>query len=182
MVDTSVLLQNSALSEQMKSGIIQRLEDQLRASFVSRFNIPANEVSVRMAEPDTDLGFADTQQITGALVADTETDLVDVDITNTQKIVGFYAINNLSADPSVNRIRFKTGATPGSGIKMSAYMEGLYAASEPKGWLEQPVIYVGERMLIRVEAFQTVNAPGERVILEALVAEKFGNVVSGGNV
>lgn len=182
MVATSVLLQNSALSDTQKSAILQGLESRIRSQFADRFSIPIDEVSVRMAEPDTDLGFGDTQQITGALVTDTETDLVNVDLTNTQKIVAFYAINNLSADPSVNRIRFKTGASPGSGIKMSAYMEGLYAATEPKGWLEQPVIYVGERMLVRVEAFQTVAAPGERVILEALVAEKFGNVVSGGSV
>lgn len=178
MVATSVLIQNSALADRQKSAIIDQLETRVRALFARRFSIAEGEVSVRQAEPDVDLGFADTQQISGALVADAETDYVNVDITNTQKVIAFYAINNLSANPSINRVRFKTGASPGSGIKASTYLEGLFAATEPKGWLEEPVVYVGERMLIRVEAFQTVNAPGERLVLEGLVAEKFGNVVT----
>lgn len=178
MVDRSYLIQNSALTEQAKAARIQDLALRLRQEFVSKFNVPIEDVRVRSAEPDEDLAFADTAQITGALVADAETDYVVRDLRNLNTVVGFYAINNLSADPSVNRIRFKTGSSPGTGVKMSAYMEGLYAAIEPKGWLEEPVIYVGERMLVRVEAFQTVAAPGERVILEALVAEQIGDIIT----
>ena len=160
MVDTSVLIQNSALAENQKSAIIQQLENRIRTLFASRFSVSENEIIVRQAEPDIDLGFADTQQISGALVADTETDYVNVDLTNERKIVAFFAINDLSADPSINRVRFKVGTSPGSGIKASTYLEGLFAATEPKGWLDQPVVYVGERMLVRVEAFQTVASPG----------------------
>lgn len=178
MVVKSYLIQNSALTEQAKAARIQDLSNRLRTEFSQKFNIEMEEVRIRSAEPDEDLAFADTQQITGALVADAETDYVVRDLRNLNVVIGFYAINNLSADPSVNRIRFKTGSTPGTGVKMSAYMEGLYAAVEPKGWFEEPVIYVGERMLIRVEAFQTVNAPGERVVLEALVAEQIGDIIT----
>lgn len=178
MVENSYLIQNSALTEQAKAARIESLRNTLRAEFARRFRAPLGDIIVRSAEPDEDLAFADTQQITGALVTDTETDYVVRDIRNINTVIGFYAINNLSANPSVNRIRFKIGATPGSGVKGSVYLESLYAASEPKGWLEQPIIYAQDRMLIRVEAFQTVAAPGERVVLEALVAEQLGGIVS----
>ena len=178
MAGISVLVQNSALTPEAKASKIGRLEDDLIALFMAKFNANRDEVIVRQAEPDTDLGFTDTQQITGALVADTETDYVNRDITNIQTVVGFFAITNLSANPSVNRVRFKVGVSPGTGVKVSVYLEALYSAQEIKGWLEQPAIYVSERMLVRVEAFQTVAAPGERLVLEGLVAEKAGNVIT----
>ena len=178
MVDRSYLIQNSALTEQAKAARIVSLADRLKSQFVRTFNVPESEVVVRQAEPDIDLAFTDTQQITGALVADTETDFVNRDLTNVQTVIAFFAVNMLSAGPSVNRLRFKTGASPGSGVKASLYTEPLFAATEPKGWMEQAIVYAQERMLIRVEAFQTVAAPGDRLVLEALVAEKEGNIVT----
>ncbi len=178
MVVRSYLIQNSALTEQAKAARIIALANQIRSQFSTVFNVPIDQVVVRQAEPDIDLAFADTQQITGALVADTETDFVVRDLTNVQTVIGFFAVNMLSAGPSVNRIRFKTGTSPGSGVKASLYTEPLFAATEPKGWMEQAVVYLQERMLVRVEAFQTVAAPGDRLVLEALVAEKSGNIVT----
>lgn len=178
MVDRSYLIQNSALTEQAKSARIIALANSIRQQFSSTFNVPIGQVIVRQAEPDIDLGFTDTQQITGALVADAETDFVVRDLTNVQTVIAFFALNMLSAGPSVNRVRFKTGVSPGTGVKASLYTEPLFAATEPKGWLEQAVTYAQERMLIRVEAFQTVAAPGDRLVLEGLVAEKSGNIVT----
>ena len=178
MVVKSVLIQNSALTEQAKAAIILEIETRVRTEFVGRFNIPFEDVRIRQAEPDEDLGFADTAQISGALVADAETDYVARDIRNLNTVVGFYAINNLSANPLINRVRFKTGTSPGSGTKASYYLEGLYANAEPKGYLENPVMYAGEQMLIRVEASATVGAPGERLILEGVVAEQAGDIIT----
>lgn len=178
MVVKSVLIQNSALTESAKAAIILDLEGRVRREFISRFNIAEGDVRLRQAEPDEDLAFTDTAQISGALVADTETDYVARDIRNLNTVIGFYAINNLSPNPLINRVRFKTGSTPGTGVKASFYLEGLYAATEPKGYMENAVIYAGEQMLIRVEASATVGAPGERLILEGIVAEQAGDIIT----
>lgn len=176
MPTVSLLIPASALTEQARSAKLAALRDQIADIFARRFNISPDDVVVRHAEPNVDLGFADTQQVSGALTADTETDYVNQDLTNVQKVVAFYGIANLSANPSINRVRFKVGASPGTSTKASVYLEPLYAGGTPvEGWLDQPVIYVGERMLVRVEAYQNVS--GERLVLLGLVAEKKGTVV-----
>ena len=78
---------------------------------------------------------------------------------------------NLSANPSVNRVRFRRTALAGA-IIASIYTEIAYADSPTKIWMEEfPIYEPSEQVVITAEAFQAVAAPGERVVLEGLVAE-----------
>lgn len=169
MVAISVGIQDSSLSAAAKAAIVRQAERTALTEAVRRLSKQPAEIGVRMAEPNLDFGATNMDQTTGTLTANTETQLFSQQLTQT-KVLVFYGVANVTANPQVHRIRFRRTSSTGA-ILASLYFPYAFSGGlQPvQMWLEQPVIYgPSDQVVVTVESIGTLS---ERLIFLATVAE-----------
>ena len=140
----------------------------------------SNELVVRDIVPNLDINVAPlntSQWITGALVAGVvPINYVNAPLAN-NKILAFYGIADLEANPVVDVVFFRVGATGGS-TRGIAHLAQMFSKMTTDGYLDMAIVYDPQEVMF-IQVVANAIAATERLILLGRVIEPVGATISG---
>lgn len=138
----------------------------------------ASEFVIRDALPKTDFGFNSEKWCNQtAITGSTYTKDWTKELPKT-KFIAFYGVVNLADTPYIVIVNFKVGAN-GQTVRDVISISRIRAEDSVKGYFN-PVLYKGgETIYVELYTEETIAQYGEALELMALVAEPYGEVISG---
>jgi len=155
----------------IEASIKERLLDEASR----RLARPKEQLVIRDILPKTDLGLTNEEWVTPSLTANAWTKYFDIKLPDT-RFICFYGAANNAADPIVTAVMLKMGPA-GATTRGSMELEEIYADEVPVGILDEAVLYRGGDH-IYVDCWAK-KAGTEPLVLKGMVAEPYGEVVSG---
>lgn len=137
-----------------------------------------NDLIIRDALPNTDLGLAATEDwlIAGVGVAGTELQYFNPTLAIT-RVLAFFGVSVEAAPAAISRVRLTQGATSTT-VKGVYQLEQLYSRLEPTGYFSEAV-YFPLNQVVRVMVMPRIAfaANTQRLAFLARIIEPTGDVV-----